>query len=645
GDGTLELAAGGDGDSAGSVWILSLAFDASVARALEIGRTGGLGGGLDHGDAFGAALAPLGDLDGDGTLELAVGAPADGDGAPGTGAVWILSLAPEGTLTAYHKIGATSGGLVGPILTDGFGTSLAALGDVNGDGVGDLAVGAPRSADGGTDSGAVWILFLAADGTVSAEQKLSELHGGLASHPDQRFGAAVAALGDLDGDGTPDLAVGAERGSAGGAVHVLFLAPDGTVQDQVRHSSVFGSVMDDELGASLTAIGDWDGDGRPDFLVGAPRRDGAPIATDFSDVPAAIAAAGPGDTVLVHGGSYALGTGTEIDGKSLALVASHPGNVALGGDLSVVDLGAAQSVQLSGLGLFADDMRPALSLANNDGRIWIDDCEIAFSSFFANPSQPALLVSASDSVVLCGSQVRSGVHAASGGPQAAAGMVTFASRVYAYDTTFQGADGQGGEAGGAGIVASAASDFLYLSGCTVQGGDGTPSPCQAGGRGLQTVGQAKVLDSSLSGGTGCPDGAASTGNLQLLSGASLALSVDGPTRFGEDTTMHFEGPPGAGVFVLYSPGSNPRYRPALQGAYLVGNSSVLEYAGRLGPDGRLSTVAQLGLVPPGLDVVRLHVQAYYQLPASGSFPGKLAPYPRLIQLGAGAVVHRLAQGF
>jgi len=84
---------------------------------------------------------------------------------------------------------------------------VAALGDVDGNGVGDLAVGAPSDDDGGTSKGAVWILFLDADGSVASEQKSSALAGGLVGplRFGENFGLALAALGDLDGNGVPDL--------------------------------------------------------------------------------------------------------------------------------------------------------------------------------------------------------------------------------------------------------------------------------------------------------------------------------------------------------------------------------------------------------------------------------------------------------
>ena len=110
---------------------------------------------------------------------------------------------------------------------------MGALGDLDGDGVGDLAVGAILDDDPGTDRGAAWVLFLNAEGTVKSHDKISHTQGGFTGTLDNgdRFGISVASLGDLDGDGLSDLAVGAHLDDDGGvppdanrgAVWVLFL--------------------------------------------------------------------------------------------------------------------------------------------------------------------------------------------------------------------------------------------------------------------------------------------------------------------------------------------------------------------------------------------------------------------------------------
>ena len=229
----------------------------------------------------------LGDLDGDGVTEIAVGAPGDDQISENAGAVWILFLRPDATVRSYQKI--TSAGYL-PFSEEygGFGASLAALGDLDGDGVEDLAVGLPNDAehrDGPSYKvGAVWILFLNADGSVKSAQKISDVQGGFSGglRNYDRFGTGLAPLGDFDGDGVPDLAVGAEHDAdavfAVGAVWLLFLNSDGTVKSHRKISATQGgfrgdivgdrSDRDAHFGWSLTLLGDVNGDGTPDIGVG-----------------------------------------------------------------------------------------------------------------------------------------------------------------------------------------------------------------------------------------------------------------------------------------------------------------------------------------------------------------------------------------
>ncbi len=266
GDGVGDLAVGAcadddGGNSRGAVWILFLNNDGTVKSHQKISDTqGGFTGILDDSDAFGRSVASLGDLDGDGVGDLAVGVVGDDDGGNARGAVWVLFLEPNGTVKSHQKISDTEGGFAGLLHdADLFGYSVASLGDLDGDGVGDLAVGADRDDDGGLDHGAVWVLLLNTNGTVKAHQKISDTEGGFtgALNDSDHFGSSVASLGDLDGDGMGDLAVGAERDDDGGdhqgAVWVLFL--DGGAQT----ACPWDLNDDDVVGATdvLLLLGAW----------------------------------------------------------------------------------------------------------------------------------------------------------------------------------------------------------------------------------------------------------------------------------------------------------------------------------------------------------------------------------------------------
>ncbi|MCH7638545.1 MAG: FG-GAP repeat protein, partial [Bacteroidetes bacterium] len=120
--------------------------------------------------------------------------------------------AQPGTVLSHQKISDTAGDFTG--ILDDFdflGSSVAGVGDLDGDGIQDIAVGASNDDDGGDARGAVWVLFLNTDGTVKSHQKISDTEGGFTGTLDDLdlFGIWVAGVGDLDGDGILDIAVGA----------------------------------------------------------------------------------------------------------------------------------------------------------------------------------------------------------------------------------------------------------------------------------------------------------------------------------------------------------------------------------------------------------------------------------------------------
>jgi hypothetical protein len=287
GDGITDLAVGASKDDTGgyingAVYVLFMNTNGTVKSSQKIAS--GIGGGptLAFADRFGLAVAGLGDLDGDGINDLAVGAIGDDTGGTYRGAVHVLLMNANGTVKSSQKIANGIGG--GPILAnvDVFGIGLATLGDLDGDGVTELAVGASGDDTGGADRGAVHILFMNTNGTAKSSQKIASGVGGGPTLADgDSFGRGLAALGDLDGNGIKDLAVGAYQDDTGGisrgAVHVLLLNANGTVKGSQKIANATGGgptlTNYDNFGVSLAALGDLDGDGLTDLMVGAERDD------------------------------------------------------------------------------------------------------------------------------------------------------------------------------------------------------------------------------------------------------------------------------------------------------------------------------------------------------------------------------------
>ncbi|MEZ4827643.1 MAG: VWA domain-containing protein [Bacteroidia bacterium] len=232
GDGVKEWAVGCAMDpekGKGNVWILFPDKNGNIKKNIIIETgSGGFSGNLTRGDQFGIAVESLGDLDQDGTIDLAVGAMLDDEAGFNKGAVWILFLNPEGSVKQHQKIISNHNGFSGYIdLDDRFGTSLALVGDMNGDTIPDLAVSAYSDDDGGKDKGGIYVMYMKRDGTVLDNHKISETSRNFEGIFEAKYqwALSISPLGDLNEDGRNDLLAGGQNDSGSrGAVWMLFPA-------------------------------------------------------------------------------------------------------------------------------------------------------------------------------------------------------------------------------------------------------------------------------------------------------------------------------------------------------------------------------------------------------------------------------------
>lgn len=251
-------------------------------------------------DYFGTDVAFVGDIDGNGYTDWAIGAPhhdpADRK-AKDSGGVLVLLMGPDYTILSCTWIHHGSGGVLdGLAKKDHFGAAVTGAGDINNDGIPDLLVGAPDDDDGfgqnnnrGKSKGAVYCVLLNADGSAKDAFKYSSLtHTALQGLDNIGFfGYSIVSQGDLDKDGNPEFwasAPGTDLWGAGnrnkGGGFMLEIGPDGQLTEVVEMTPNNPNGMDvsllgnnDWCGVGYTVVPDLNGDGFADRIVSAHKAD------------------------------------------------------------------------------------------------------------------------------------------------------------------------------------------------------------------------------------------------------------------------------------------------------------------------------------------------------------------------------------
>lgn len=238
----------------------SLIYPDRGAAWLHLGGSGGISptaawsrAGSATGHEMGAAVASAGDVNGDGFSDVIVGAPGDWVALVGEGVARVYLGSANGLATTVAWTG--KGGQAGA----GFGRAVGSAGDVNGDGLSDLIVGAPDWSNGQVDEGKAFVYL----GTQT-----TPLWTGESNEADARYGQRVAGAGDVNGDGLGDWVVGAPwRGTVDPGSVDLYLGPAGSGGSAwISYGTATGF---QRFGYAL-ACGDFNADGFSDLLAGAP---------------------------------------------------------------------------------------------------------------------------------------------------------------------------------------------------------------------------------------------------------------------------------------------------------------------------------------------------------------------------------------
>ncbi|SEF78142.1 integrin alpha [Nitrosomonas ureae] len=296
-DGFADLivgASGADpnGDFSGSSYVVfgkAAGFDATTDLSSLDGNNGFRLDGVATADLLGISVSSAGDVNGDGIADVIVGASgADPNGTLSAGSSYVVFGKVAGfdaTLDLSSLDGSNGLRLDGVAAGDRAGFPVSGAGDVNGDGIADVIVGASGADPNGTlSAGSSYVVFGKASG-FSATLDLSSLDGNNGFRLDgtaifDLSGFSVSNAGDVNGDGFADVIIGAQQADvngydSAGSSYVVFGKASG-FDAALDLSSLDGSngfrldgAADNFSGNSVSSAGDINGDGFADLIVGA----------------------------------------------------------------------------------------------------------------------------------------------------------------------------------------------------------------------------------------------------------------------------------------------------------------------------------------------------------------------------------------
>jgi hypothetical protein len=356
GDGADDIAVGVPGESVGSInsaGAVNVLFGSGgglsgAGSQLFHQDVAGIGSAAEEFDSFGAALA-VGNFNGDDFDDLAVGVPGESVGAvQGAGAINVLFGTASGLTGAGSQLFTQDSLGVGRAAAEfEFFASAVAAGDLDGDGIDDLAVGVPNAVVNGLDfAGVVNVIYGSSSG-LNGGRAAALFHqdvAGIGSGAElfDQFGGSLA-VGDFNDSGVSDLAVGAPGETVGtvafaGAAHVLFGRATGVggASSQIFTQDTPGVGSDPEEGdffGGALGAGDFDDDGFADLAIGASNESVGTIfgAGAINVLYGAVGGLTVTGSQVLHQGVSGVGSNPEeFDGFGFALVAGDFDNDGFG---------------------------------------------------------------------------------------------------------------------------------------------------------------------------------------------------------------------------------------------------------------------------------------------------------------------------
>ena len=293
-DGVEDMVVGariGPSSNRGGLYLLFLNPDGTVKNTTRISYgEQDFYGDIGWEGRFGWSIALLGDIDHDGTTEIAVGSPFKSGNSLTEGAVWILSLRSNGSVANYVEISEGLGGFTGHFNSeDRFGFSLSPFPDVDNDGVPELLVGMPYRDVTNKQSGRVYLLKLKSNATVKDYEVYDHNDNPiwLALYGYYYLGESVSYTSDLDNNGIPEIVAGVPiKSGTQGALCIIFLdsALEVSSVSRIDNSSPGMPQSADStsmLGHYLTTLGDINGDDLDDLAIGSLYGNVTPSSTNY----------------------------------------------------------------------------------------------------------------------------------------------------------------------------------------------------------------------------------------------------------------------------------------------------------------------------------------------------------------------------